>query len=60
MDLFTPSAPPFEEVEKGYNNRNPMTPSVKRSIMKQHTFASKTFLRSETCTQCQLKQVLIN
>lgn len=55
MDLFTPSAPPFEEVEKGYINRNPMTPSVKRSIMRQHTFASKTFLRSETCTQCQLK-----
>lgn len=54
MHLFTPSAPPFEEVEKGYN-KNTITPSVKRSIMRQHTFTSKTFLRSEICTQCQLK-----
>ncbi|XP_055602733.1 rac GTPase-activating protein 1 [Uranotaenia lowii] len=54
MHLFTPSAPPMEEMDHGYgggiaNN----TPSIKRSIMRQHAFTGKTFLKSETCTQCQ-------
>ncbi|XP_058442685.1 rac GTPase-activating protein 1 [Malaya genurostris] len=53
MNMFTPSAPPIEEVEPVFNGNN-MTPTVKRSIMRQHAFAGKTFLKySETCTQCQ-------
>lgn len=50
MHMFTPSAPPIEEVEP---SRTIMTPSIKRSIMRQHAFTGKTFLKSETCTQCQ-------
>ncbi|XP_058811969.1 rac GTPase-activating protein 1 [Topomyia yanbarensis] len=52
-NMFTPSAPPIEEVEPTFN-KSAMTPTVKRSIMRQHAFAGKTFLKySETCTQCQ-------
>lgn len=54
MNLYTPSAPPIEEVEPGYKS-NMMTPTVKRSIMRQHAFTGKmhAFLKSETCAHCQ-------
>nr|XP_029727344.1 rac GTPase-activating protein 1-like isoform X2 [Aedes albopictus] len=54
MNLFTPSAPPIEELQSGFN-RNTLTPSVKRSFLRQHAFTGKThaFLKSETCAQCQ-------
>lgn len=51
MHLYTPSAPPFEDMDHGFTGAT--TPSMKRSIMRQHAFTSKTFLKSETCTQCQ-------
>ncbi|XP_062548165.1 rac GTPase-activating protein 1 isoform X3 [Armigeres subalbatus] len=55
MNLFTPSAPPVEEVESNGFKRNTMTPSVKRSFMRQHAFTGKmhAFLKSETCAHCQ-------
>lgn len=55
MNLFTPSAPAVEEVQSNGFKRNTMTPCVKRSFMKQHTFTGKmnSILKSETCAQCQ-------
>ncbi|XP_055642270.1 rac GTPase-activating protein 1 [Toxorhynchites rutilus septentrionalis] len=53
MNMFTPSAPPIEEMNQNYNGSALRTPTMKRSVLKQHSFTGKTFLKSETCTQCQ-------
>ncbi|XP_053694891.1 rac GTPase-activating protein 1 [Sabethes cyaneus] len=53
-NMYTPSAPPIEEVEPSIHEGNIVTPTVKARLIKQHVFAPKTFLKySESCTCCQ-------